>query len=148
MKIKSLGHVGLRVADCDQSETFYRDLLGLAVCARLDKDGMKMAFFTLGNHHDFAIMQTAADAPTAQGGIGLDHVAFNIGTTMDELREAKARMDAAGVATNPVDHDVTKSLYLQDPDGNGIELYIDASDAWREDPQCIAVLSPLDMTEA
>ena len=148
MEIKSLGHVVVRVADRERSETFYRDVLGLPVCAHYDQDGMKMAFFTLGNHHDFAIMQTTVDTPTAEGGIGLDHVAFNIGTTMDELREAKARMDAAGVATNPVDHDVTKSLYLQDPDGNGIELYIDASDAWREDPQRIATGGPLDMAEA
>jgi catechol 2,3-dioxygenase len=148
MEIKSLGHVVVRVADRERSKTFYRDVLGLPVCAHYDKDGMKMAFFTLGNHHDFAIMQTTVDAPTAEGGIGLDHVAFNIGTTMDELREAKACMDAAGVATNPVDHNVTKSLYLQDPDGNGIELYVDASDAWREDPQCIATGGPLDMTEA
>ncbi len=42
-------------------------------------------------------------------------------------------------------HDVTKSLYLADPDGNGIELYIDASDGWREDPQRIAAVVPLEI---
>jgi len=49
--------------------------------------------------------------------VGLHHVAFNIGTTLDELREAKAKLDAAGIATNPIDHEVTKSLYFEDPDG-------------------------------
>jgi catechol 2,3-dioxygenase len=73
----------------------------------------------------------------------LHHVAFNIGTTVDELREAKAKLDAAGIATNPVDHVVTKSLYFEDPDGNGIEVYVDASDVWRRDPQCVAQLMPL-----
>jgi catechol 2,3-dioxygenase len=37
-----------------------------------------------------------------------------------------------------MDHTVTKSLYLQDPDGNEVELYVDASDAWKSDPQTVA----------
>jgi catechol 2,3-dioxygenase len=77
--------------------------------------------------------------------IGLHHVAFNIGTTMDELREAKAKLDAAGIATTPVDHDVTKPLYLADTDGNGIEVYVDASDAWRREPQRVAQAKPLEI---
>ncbi len=75
--------------------------------------------------------------------MGLHHVAFNIGTTLDELREAKAKLDAAGIATDPVDHEVTKSLYFKDPDGNGVELYVDASDVWRQHPQRVAQLRPL-----
>src|SRR5580658_5571971 len=57
MKIKALGHVVLRVTDCARAEQFYNGLLGLPVCARFDQDGMKMSFFTLGNHHDFAVME-------------------------------------------------------------------------------------------
>jgi catechol-2,3-dioxygenase len=72
-------------------------------------------------------------------------VAFNIGTTLDELRAAKAKLDAAGVATTPIDHDVTKSLYLADPDGNGIEVYVDVSDAWRRDPALVAQVKPLEL---
>jgi catechol 2,3-dioxygenase len=52
-------------------------------------------------------------------------------------------LDAAGVATTPIDHEVTKSLYMSDPDGNGVELYVDASDAWKRDPQRVAQLAPL-----
>jgi len=55
MKIKSLGHVVIRVSDLARSEAFYRDVLGLPVCAHYDTDGLNMAFFTLGDHHDFAI---------------------------------------------------------------------------------------------
>ncbi len=79
----------------------------------------------------------------AESAVGLHHVAFNIGKTMDELREARAKLEAAGVKTNPIDHEVTKSLYFEDPDGNGIEVYIDASDAWRRDPQRVAQIAPL-----
>ena len=71
-------------------------------------------------------------------GAGLDHVAFNIGTSLDELREARTKLEAAGVSTTPIDHEVTKSLYFQDPDGNGIEVYVDASQAWRSEPQRVA----------
>jgi catechol 2,3-dioxygenase len=146
MKIKSLGHVVLRVTDRDRAEKFYGDLLGLPLCARFDQNGMKMAFFTLGNHHDFAVMEvTGEGSSTSETAVGLHHVAFKIGTNLDELREAKMMLEAAGIKPNPVDHEVTKSLYFEDPDGNGIELYVDASDVWRKEPQRVAQLMPLDL---
>ena len=105
-----------------------------------------MSFFTLGNHHDFAVMEVSGDGGSeTETSPGLHHVAFNIGTNIDELREAKSILDSAGISTTPIDHEVTKSLYFQDPDGNGIELYIDASDVWREDPQRVAQGAPLDL---
>jgi len=146
MKIKSLGHVVLRVTDRERAERFYNGVLGLPLCARFDEGGLKMAFFTLGNHHDFAVMEVSGDGSSrSDTAVGLDHVAFNIGTTLDELREAKAKLEAAGIATNPVDHEVTKSLYFEDPDGNGIEIYVDASDIWRREPQRVAQLMPLEL---
>ncbi|NJN53097.1 MAG: VOC family protein [Gammaproteobacteria bacterium] len=146
MKINSLGHVVVRVTDRDRAERFYNGILGLPICARFDENGMKMAFFTLGDHHDFAVMQVSGDGskPNAQRP-GLDHVAFNIGTSLDQLREAKAKLEAAGITPNPVDHEVTKSLYFTDPDGNGIELYVDTSDVWRKEPQRVAQLMPLEL---
>jgi catechol 2,3-dioxygenase len=144
MKIKGLGHVVLRVTDRARAEAFYSGVLGLPVCARFDEGGMKMLFFSLGNHHDFAVMEVGGAAASTTGA-GLHHVAFKIGDSLDELREAKARLDAAGIATNPVDHEVTKSLYFEDPDGNGVELYVDASDVWRREPQRVAQLSPLEL---
>jgi catechol 2,3-dioxygenase len=146
MKIKALGHVVLRVRDRARAERFYNGVLGLPICARFDQDGLKMAFFTLGNHHDFAVMEVSGDggAPSDTT-VGLDHVAFSIGQCLDELREAKAKLEAAGIEPNPVDHEVTKSLYFTDPDGNGIELYIDTSDVWRREPQRVAQLMPLEL---
>ena len=146
MKIKSLGHVVLRVTDRDRAERFYGGVLGLPLCARLDQEGFKMAFFSLGNHHDFAVMEVSGEgSSSSDSAVGLHHVAFNIGTTLDELREAKAKLDAAGIATRPIDHEVTKSLYFHDPDGNGIEVYVDASDVWRKEPQRVAQLAPLEL---
>lgn len=105
-----------------------------------------MAFFSLGNHHDFAVMEvTGEGSSSAESAVGLHHVAFNIGTSLDELREAKAKLEAAGLTPVPIDHEVTKSLYFQDPDGNGVELYVDASDSWRREPQRVAQLQPLEL---
>jgi catechol 2,3-dioxygenase len=146
MKIKALGHVVLRVTDIDRAEKFYAGLLGLPIAARLDENGIKMRFFTLGNHHDFAVMEVSGDgSATGDMAVGLHHVAFKIGTELDELREAKAVLDAAGVVCNPIDHEVTKSLYFSDPDGNGVELYVDASDIWRREPQRVAQIAPLEL---
>jgi catechol 2,3-dioxygenase len=146
MKIKSLGHVVVRVTDCARAERFYNGVLGLPICARFDENGMKMTFFSLGNHHDFAVMEVSGEG-SGRGGsaVGLHHVAFRIGSSLDELRDAKAILEAAGVRPNPIDHEVTKSLYFDDPDGNGVELYVDASDIWRQDPQRVAQLAPLEL---
>jgi len=72
-------------------------------------------------------------------------VAFCIGNALDQLKEAKKEIEAAGFEAEPIDHEVTKSLYVCDPDGNNVELYIDASDAWRQDPQRVAQIAPLDI---
>lgn len=139
MNIQALGHVVLRVTDRERAERFYGDFLGLPQCARTDREGMKLTFFSLGDHHDFAILEVSgAGQPASETAAGLHHVAFKIGTTLAELREAKRKLEDAGIRVYPVDHDVTKSLYFRDPDGNGIELYVDVSDAWREEPQRIA----------
>ena len=146
MQIQALGHVVLRVTDCSRAEQFYGNVLGLPICARFDENGMKMTFFTLGNHHDFAVMEVSGEgSSSSESAVGLHHVAFKIGSKMDELLDAKAKLEAAGVAVTPIDHEVTKSLYFADPDGNGIELYIDASDVWRRDPQRVAQLHPLEL---
>jgi catechol 2,3-dioxygenase len=146
MKILSLGHVVVRVRDRERSEKFYNGVLGLPICAHFDGDRLKMAFFTLGNHHDFAVMEVSGGGNNrSEDSIGLDHVAFKIGNSLDELREAKAKLESAGIKPNPVDHEVTKSLYFEDPDGNGVELYVDTSDVWRREPQRVAQLKPLEL---
>lgn len=144
MRIESLGHVVLKVGDLERAEAFYRDVLGMTVCAHMEEP--PMTFFTMGNHHDFAIASLGADAERpAKGSTGLAHVAFKIGNSIEVLREAKAHLDAAGVRTSPVDHEVTQSLYFEDPDGNGVELYVDTSDVWRREPQKVAQGEPLEL---
>ena len=143
MEVRQLGHVVLKVRDRERSERFYTEVLGLPVAARLDEPAM--TFFTLGNHHDLAIVEVGSDGPAeAANSPGLFHVAFKIGDSLDELRAAKADLEYQGVEIGMVaDHVVTKSIYFDDPDGNTIEVYVDASDVWRTDPQSVAAIAPL-----
>ena len=146
MKIDSLGHVVLKVANLGRSEKFYSGVLGMPVCARFDEQGMKMTFFSLGNHHDLAIAEVSGDdAAAGEQAVGLHHVAFCVGTSLDELVDAKVHLEAAGITPEPVDHEVTKSLYFDDPDGNTLEVYVDVSNVWREEPQRVAQLKPLEL---
>jgi catechol 2,3-dioxygenase len=139
MHVQALGHVVLKVRSCERSEHFYGAVLGIPITARLS-DPIRMTFFTLGNHHDFAVMEVGEHAPPPDAQTtGLAHVAFKIGDSLDELLSVKAELEASGIRTiYEMDHTVTKSLYLQDPDGNEVELYTDASDAWKTDPQTVA----------
>ena len=144
MQIESLGHVVIKVRDVERSEAFYNGVLGLPIVARSQRS--PMTFFSLGDHHDFAIVGLGDDAEPASGNtVGLAHVAFKIGDSFDELKEAKRLLDDAHIPCAPVDHEVTQSLYFADPDGNQVELYVDTSDVWKEEPQRVAQASKLEI---
>ena len=144
MKVQQLGHVVLKVRDRGTAERFYRDVLGLRVVASLDTP--PMTFFTLGNHHDFAIVEVGEGPPAPADSPGLFHVAFRVGDSTADLRAAKETLDQAGAPILAIaDHTVTHSLYTSDPDGNTIELYADVSDIWRTDPRAVAAMRPLQL---
>ena len=136
MAVLSIGHAVLKVRNVEAAEAFYHGVLGFPIATRWDGLGVPMTFFTLGQHHDLAVVAVGEDAPLADPrGVGLAHVAFKCGNTLAELEEMKAILDAAPWPIDrAIDHGVTKSLYLRDPDGNGIELFVDVSDAWKRDP--------------
>jgi catechol 2,3-dioxygenase len=93
VKVQRLGHVVLKVRERERSERFYTEVLGLQIAAR--RDTPPMTFFTLGNHHDFAIVALGADTPDSPANSpGLYHVAFKAGDSIDDLRRAKAHFGA------------------------------------------------------
>lgn len=144
MKIQSLGHVVIKVRNQQRAEAFYNRLLGIPIAARYAP--LSMTFFTLGNHHDFAVTAIGDDALEApENSLGLQHIAFKIGTQIHELRDAKARIEATGLKVVARDHKVTQSIYFNDPDGNTIELYVDTSDIWKEHPEAVAQSAPLEL---
>jgi catechol 2,3-dioxygenase len=148
IKVRNVGHVVLKVRDIERAARFYRDVLGLKEVAR-GTFGRPMAFFSTGdNHHDVAVMEVGADAPApAPDAIGLYHIALRIGTSLDELRAAQAHLAAHGIGDMRVrDHVVSQSIYVNDPDGNNVELYVDADPTiWREKPETVANSRPLQL---
>jgi len=143
MHVQSLGHAVLKVRNLERAEAFYSGVLGIPIAARHPSG--QMTFLTLGNHHDLALLAVGDGAPSAPADApGLYHVAFKIGDSPEALREAKADLERAGVAINgAADHTVSLALYIHDPDGNGIELYVDASDEWKDDPARVTDIKPL-----
>jgi catechol 2,3-dioxygenase len=143
MKAHYLGHVVFYVRALDVSLGFYRDLLGFREVGRIFAG--KAAALTSGRtHHELLLIQVG-DAPGPPSGRrrGLYHIGIKVGNSLYELRAAKNELEAAGIVIDGMsDHTVSQSLYVRDPDGNEVELYVDADvSVWVKNPE--AVLSPV-----
>jgi catechol 2,3-dioxygenase len=143
VKTIELGHAVLYVRDLERSRHFYGEVLGLPEIAPHGGGAFPgAAAFSGGRtHHELLLIEVgpAAASPPAGRRTGLYHLGFKIGTTDDELREAIRDLQDAGVTiVGASDHTVTHSLYIQDPDGNELELYIDVQpEQWRDDPTLV-----------
>jgi catechol 2,3-dioxygenase len=148
MRIHELGHVVLYVRNLERSGHFYRDLLGfqsLETPARM-RDAV-LAFSTGRTHHELLLIEVGADAPHPGNGhrAGLYHIGLKVGDHDDDLVAAWQQLEQAGVTVvGAADHTVTHSLYLADPDGNEVELYVDVPGAdWSDVEQVLAATRPL-----
>ena len=121
-KPKRVGHLVLNVKDVDTSTKFYTEVLGFEIALERPKFG---TFLTCGKiHQDLALFQAAEDAaPVTPGGLGLNHMALQV-EDFEMLTEFYHRLNELGVQIDrTIDHQMTRSIYLHDPDGNGIELF-------------------------
>ncbi len=120
-----IGHIHLKVADLDRAIGFYRDVLGFTL---MQKFGRSAAFLSAGGYHHHIGLNTwdsAGGKPPGPGTTGLYHAAI-LYPNRAELGKALRRLIDAGVSlTGAADHGVSEALYLNDPDGNGLELYVD-----------------------
>lgn len=143
MKAHYLGHVVFYVKDLQRALGFYRDLLGFQEVGRIF-NGAAAALTSGRTHHELLLIQVG-DAPRPPTGhrLGLYHIGIKVGDSLDELRDAKRELEAAGVVINGMsDHTVSQSLYLRDPDGNEVEVYVDAPESvWKTNPA--AVVAPI-----
>jgi catechol 2,3-dioxygenase len=143
MQVKELGHLVLYVRNLDRSRRFYRDQLGWKeIPVPPEEVGFPAAAFTSGRtHHELLLIEVGEDAqPIPQGRrVGMYHFGLKIGETDQELRDARDQLVAGGARlVGSADHGVTHSLYIEDPDGNEIELYIDVQPAvWKDDPAAV-----------
>jgi catechol 2,3-dioxygenase len=143
MEIKELGHVVLYVRDVTRSADFYRNVLGWRQIMPKDGDeggGWPVAAFNAPSgrtHHELLLIEVGQDAADQPAGkrVGLYHFGLKIGTSDDELRSARDTLVATGTSILGMsDHTATHSIYIADPDGNEIELYIDVPGVDWEDP--------------
>jgi catechol 2,3-dioxygenase len=143
-----IGHVHLTVADLDRSLTFYRDLLGFEVTMRY---GDSAVFLSAGGYHHHLGLNTWAGKgapPPAHGHAGLYHHAILYPSRRELAKVLKRLMDASYPITGFADHGVSEAIYLNDPDGIGVELYADRPRSkWKvqNDGQVEMVTEPLDV---
>ena len=129
-----IGHVHLKVGDLIRALDFYCGVLGFELMQRY---GDQAAFISAGGYHHHIGLNTweskGGEAPPP-GTTGLYHVAI-LYPTRAALADALRRLRAAGIPlTGASDHGVSEALYLNDPDGNGLELYRDRPEAdWPRD---------------
>ena len=143
MQVKELGHLVLYVRNLERSRHFYGDVLGWKeIKVPGEEIGFPAAAFTSGRtHHELLLIEVGENAAPIPKGrrAGMYHFGLKIGETDAELREARDELAAAGARlVGSADHGVTHSLYIEDPDGNEIELYIDVQPAvWKDDPAAV-----------
>ncbi|MGR3662093.1 MAG: VOC family protein [Paracoccaceae bacterium] len=130
-----IGHIHLRVADLDRAILFYRDVLGFEV---QQKFGDQAAFLSAGGYHHHIGLNTwesKGGTPAPTGHSGMYHVAFLYPTRAALANTLKNVLDAGVTLSGAADHGVSEALYLDDPDGNGIEIYWDRDQAdWPRGP--------------
>jgi catechol 2,3-dioxygenase len=143
IRVSKVGHVVLRVENLDRALPFYCGVLGLRDVARRDFGEGPMAFLSTGNtHHDVALVETG---PAGSGRPALHHFALKVGDSLDDLSRVRDDLARQGVPVHmALDHRVSQGLYVSDPDGNLIELYVDNDEEpWRTDPSIVANSDPL-----
>jgi len=120
-----IGHVHLKVADLDRSLAFYRDLLGFEVTMMY---GTQAAFISAGGYHHHIGLntwQSKGAGPADPRSVGLYHTAIVYPTRKDLAIIFKRLYSSDYPLTGASDHGVSEAIYLDDPDGNGVELYWD-----------------------
>ena len=126
-----IGHVHLKVSDLDKALSFYQGLLGFEIMQRY---GSQAVFISAGGYHHHIGLNTwySKNAPPApQNTCGLFHTAILYPTRRDLAIVVKRLIDANYPLTGVADHGVSEAIYLNDPDGNGVELYWDRPrDEW------------------
>jgi catechol 2,3-dioxygenase-like lactoylglutathione lyase family enzyme len=136
-------HFVLRTSNFEAMRAWYKTVLN----ARIVHDNGTLCFLTYDDeHHRVALVNFAGLQKPASNSWGLNHVAYSYRTMRDLLSTYVRLRDQGIVPFRPINHGPTVSMYYHDPDGNGVELQVDAfatkqeaaaffdSEAFRENP--------------
>ncbi|NNJ96601.1 MAG: VOC family protein [Gammaproteobacteria bacterium] len=146
----NLGHVVFYVRDLERSLRFYTDAVGLTLSGKIFNG--RAALLTGGStHHELLLIQVGeADGPLRGKRIGLYHVGWKIGESLVALKARYDKLYEQGYAVDGIsDHTISQSIYLHDPDGNEVELYVDDPDYdWQNDDSWMAApVKPLNFNK-
>lgn len=145
-----IGHIHLTVSDLDKSLKFYRDLLGFEITTGY---GDSAVFLSAGGYHHHIGLNTWAGkgaVPPPSGHTGLYHFAILYPSRMELARVVKRLFEVNYKIEGASDHGVSESIYITDPDGNGVELYTDREvERWPVDTEghLKMVTKPLDILD-
>ncbi|GGD91634.1 VOC family protein [Planktosalinus lacus] len=120
-----IGHVHLKISDLNKSLKFYTGLLGFKL---KQKFGEEAAFIAAGKYHHHIGLNTwhSKNGPQpAKNSVGLFHTAIVYPSRKDLAEILQRLLNANYPLTGAADHGVSQAIYLDDPDGNGVELYWD-----------------------
>ncbi len=117
-----LGHALIRVSDLERSVEFYTRHLDLRVRERVGHSYVLLAGGE--GHHELALAEAEGSARGPTADPGLDHLAFE-SPDAAAFAAAHRRLEAAGVPVRTVDHGISWAIYLTDPDGIGLEIFLD-----------------------
>jgi len=121
-----LGHVVYYVKSLEASLKFYHEAVGLEISGKIFNG--RAALLTGGRtHHELLLIQVGeATGPLAGKRIGLYHVGWKIGESLQDLKQTRDSILEQGYQIDGLaDHTVSQSIYLRDPDGNEVELFVD-----------------------
>ncbi|PYC72728.1 glyoxalase [Streptomyces tateyamensis] len=122
MPVRRLNHAVLYIRDVATSVAFYTEVLGFKVDVEIPGRAAFLSAQETQNDHDLGLFALGADAPGPQPGrVGLYHLAWEVGT-LGELAEIGRVLAERGALVGATDHQVSKSFYAKDPDGNEFEV--------------------------
>lgn len=144
MDIERVGHVVLKMRDLDAAKRFYGEALGM----QISSESPRAVFFRFGEyHHDIGVFKVSEQAELPkEDQVGLGHLALVVGS-LEALTQVSKRLKEHGVTIETtLDHGMTLSLYIKDPDGNVVEIYCEVPDYdWRGQDDFTKHREPFDL---
>jgi catechol 2,3-dioxygenase len=142
----AVGKVRLRVADVDDLATFYERVVGLRA---VERGGDLVRLGPEGGAPVIELVPAPGATPAPSFSTGLFHLAILVPDRAELARSLRRVAEAGWRLTGASDHLVSEALYLQDPEGNGIEIYRDRPrDQWGHNGDELRMATlPLDLQD-
>ncbi len=139
-----VSHLVLNVRDLERAHRFWTEIVGFKQVGEIGRIKMRFYAGSGGNHHDLALMEVADPTAVAEQGdrmklagatkLGLNHVAIRM-PNEEAWDRQRHYLTAKGIPFDyRIEHGMSRSVYITDPDGHGIEILYDLPrEQWEAD---------------